>query len=84
MFIPDYASIVNPMIELLKKDTSFEWTPKVQDSFNNIKASIICSLVLISPNLEQDFIMYYFSSEGTITAMLTQRNRQVMSSQYLS
>ena len=36
-FIDHYAEISRSLNDLTKKDTPFEWTPKCQDSFNELK-----------------------------------------------
>lgn len=72
-FILDYASIVKPITKLLRKNQDFEWTPKVQREFANIKVSIASSLIMVNPSFDNHFILYFFSSEDTITTMLTQK-----------
>jgi hypothetical protein len=61
IFIPDYASIVKPITKLLRKDQYFEWTPKVQKDFVNIKAIIVSYPILVSPNFDNNFILYLFA-----------------------
>jgi hypothetical protein len=73
-FVPDYATIVKPINLLLKKDQRFEWTQDIQNSFNNIKHAITTTPVLISPDFDRDFIIYSFSTEGTMASVLTQKN----------
>lgn len=73
-FILDYASTVKPITKFLRKDKDFKWTFEAQRAFTNIKATIISSLVLVSPNFDNIFIMYSFSSKDTITVMLTEKN----------
>lgn len=74
--ILDYASTVNPITELLRKDQDFEWTPEVQKEFANIKDAIVSSPILVSPNFDNHLILYSFSSEDTIEDMLTQKNKK--------
>jgi hypothetical protein len=73
-FVPDYATIVKPINVLLKKDKKFEWTQEIQRAFTKIKHAITSAPVLVSPNFDQDFIIYSFASEETIASILTQRN----------
>jgi len=75
-FIPDSASIVKPISKLLRNDQAFEWTSEVQREFSNIKVAIVSFPVLFSPNFDNHFILYFFSSEDTIAAMLTQKNQK--------
>ena len=75
-FILNYASIINPITKLLRKDQDFEWTLEAQRAFENIKVAIVSSLVLVSPDFDKHFILYSFSSKDTITTMLTQKNQK--------
>ena len=64
-FIPDYSSIIKPMTKLLRKDHDFQWTPKFQKEFSNIKVVIASSPVLVCPNFDNHFILYSFASKDT-------------------
>ncbi|XP_059058843.1 uncharacterized protein K02A2.6-like [Achroia grisella] len=46
-FIPNLASITNPLNELLKKEKEFQWSSKCETSFNKIKQEILSERVLI-------------------------------------
>lgn len=50
ILIQNYASIIKPITKLLRIDQDFEWTPKVQRVFVNIKDSIVSLHILVSPN----------------------------------
>ena len=39
-FIPNYATITEPMRELMKKDTEWQWGKPQQDAFNLLKQSL--------------------------------------------
>jgi hypothetical protein len=73
-FVPDYASIANPINLLLKKEQRFECTVDTQEDFNNIKGEITTNPVLISPYFQRDFIIYSFATETAIASVLTQKN----------
>jgi hypothetical protein len=69
--------IVKPINKLLKKNTKFEWTSDIQKDFIEIKNAITINLVLISLDFEKGFILYSFTSEETISSILTQKNDKV-------
>jgi hypothetical protein len=66
-FVPDYASIVNSINLLLKKEKNFEWKTYTQEDFNNIKREITTNLVLISPYFQMDFIIYSIFKDSYAT-----------------
>ena len=39
-FISDFAEIVKPLQEMIKKDTNFKWTKERKEAFDKIKESI--------------------------------------------
>ena len=36
-FIPEYSTVARPLLDLTKKDHSWNWTPACQESFNKLK-----------------------------------------------
>eukprot|EP00061_Rhincodon_typus_P010648 g35114.t1 len=40
-FVPNFSSMVAPLMDLLKKNTKFRWTEQCQEAFESLKA--ICS-----------------------------------------
>ena len=51
-FIKDYATLVSPLIDLLKKD-AFEWSLEAAKAFDNLKQVLITTPVLALPNFKQ-------------------------------
>ena len=72
-FIPDFAQIVNPLQQMVKKSVQFKWIDIVKGAFNNIKAAIAHTPSLRSPYFEKDFILYTFSFDNSLVAMLTHK-----------
>ena len=83
IFIPDYASIINPINKLLKKDKFFDWTPEAQRAFLDIKFSIVSSPTLVSPNFDKHFILYSFSSKDTLVVIFTKKIRREKNFEYI-
>ena len=59
---------------MIKKNAEFKWGQKQNESFIQIREEIKKDLALMSPDFDKYFILYYFSSEENIDAILTQRN----------
>ena len=73
-FIPNLATMVKPLTEMLKKGMVFAWTKEGRESFEEIKAAIASAPTLMNPNFEKDFILYTLGGESSISTVLTQTN----------
>lgn len=73
-FIPNLASMVKPLIDMLKKNLMFTWTKEGKVSFEEIKRSIASSPTLFDYNFDRDFILYSLRGESSISVVLTQLN----------
>src|SRR3954462_9234197 len=49
-FIENFSKVAQPLTELLKKDTKFQWTPKCEESFQELKRRLTSSAVLTPPD----------------------------------
>jgi hypothetical protein len=61
-FIEGFSKISKPMTELLAKGNTFEWTPRRETSFQELKKRLTMTLVLAMPNMEKPFSIYYDAS----------------------
>ena len=61
---------------MLRKDSNIKWTPAAKKSFEDIKKAISEAPVLVSPNFSKDFLIFSFTSEYTIAALLLQKNQE--------
>ena len=52
-FIFDFAEIVKPLQEMIKKDSNFKWTKERKEAFDKIKEAIAEAPTLRSPKLRQ-------------------------------
>ena len=71
--INSFFKIVHPTNDILKKGVKIEWRPKVNRSFEYIKVAIFIALVLVSPDYQLPFKVYYFSSENSCVGIFTQK-----------
>jgi hypothetical protein len=75
-FIPNFAEIVKLITDMLKKDSEVKWKSESKTSFQCIKKVISEALVLTSPDYTKEFLIFSFSSEHTIAAVLLQKNEE--------
>jgi hypothetical protein len=61
-FINGFSSIEKPLTELLKKDNKFVWTPKCEESFQDIKKKLTTAPVLTLPDIHQGFVIFFYAS----------------------
>jgi hypothetical protein len=47
------------MSSLLEKGREFKWDEKYQDSFNQLKLRLMSPPVLVMPDLQKGFYIYY-------------------------
>jgi hypothetical protein len=74
-FISDFAKIVKPLHEMIKKDSNFKWTKERKEAFEKIKEAIAEAPTLWSPNFDNEFVLYTFSYDHSIVVVLTQKNK---------
>jgi hypothetical protein len=73
-FISDFAEIVKPLQEMIKKDSNFKWSKERKEAFDKIKEAIVEAPTLQSPNFDSEFILYTFASDHSIVVVLTKKN----------
>ena len=76
-FIENFSNIVKLMTKLLKKDTKFKWTEDCEASFQELKKRLIIALVMILPDIHNDFQVYCEASRQGFGGVLMQDRRVV-------
>jgi hypothetical protein len=71
-FIKGFSKISMPMTELLAKGNTFEWTPRRETSFQELKKSLTTTLVLTMPNMEKPLSIYCDASGQGLGCVLMQ------------
>ena len=59
---------------MLKKGVGVKWNVEAKKSFESVKLALTQAPVLISPNFSKDFLIFSFSSENKVVAVLLQKN----------
>ena len=72
-FVLDFAQIVKPLQQMVKKNALFKWTEIEKSTFNKIKTIVAHAPSLKSPNFDKDFILYTFASDDSLAGVLTQK-----------
>jgi hypothetical protein len=71
-FIEGFSKISKPMTELLAKCKTFEWTPRHEASFQELKKRLTTPLVLTMPGVERPFSIYCDASRQGLGCVLMQ------------
>lgn len=77
-FIKDFSNIASPMCKLLKKDTKFGFDEKCLNDFEELKARLTTTPILITPNWSLPFELMCDSSCVAIGAVLGQRHNKIL------
>jgi hypothetical protein len=62
-FIEGFSKIAKPMTELLEKGKMFEWTPRRESSFQELKKRLTTTPILTMPHMERSFSIYCNASD---------------------
>jgi hypothetical protein len=74
--VPNFAEILKPITNMLKKDVVIKWSLEEKSSFQTIKQDLFESPVLANPEYTKDFFIFSFASEETVDVVLLQKNEQ--------
>ncbi|KAG5885433.1 hypothetical protein JTB14_016827 [Gonioctena quinquepunctata] len=76
-FIPNFSTVIQPLTELLKKNTKFVWTPRQEAALREVKEHLISAPMMACPNFDLPFIVQTDASGYGIGAVLTQNHPDV-------
>jgi hypothetical protein len=76
-FIEGFSKIVKPMISLLEKGREFKWDWKCQYSFNQLKLRLKSPPVLVMPDLQKGFDIYYDACGQGLGCVLMQEGHMI-------
>jgi hypothetical protein len=67
--VPNFAEILKPITNMLKKDDVIKWSPKEKSAFQRINQDLVEALILSSPDYAKGFFIFSFASEETIVVV---------------
>jgi len=73
-YVPQFATIVEPLNECMRKSVRFRWDEKQQSAFDKIKMCIVNAAALSFPNFDKEFILRTDSSDVGLGAVLAQED----------
>ena len=76
-FVVNFANLTRGFMRLLKKDTTFCWDERAQESLDALKRALASAPVISTPNYSRDFLLYVASSMETISMVLVQEDEKV-------
>jgi hypothetical protein len=71
-FIEGFSKISKPMTELVEKDKKFKWMPTYEASFHELKKRLTTAPVLVMPDMEKPFSIFYDVSGQGLGCVLMQ------------
>jgi hypothetical protein len=77
-FILDFSKIVKPITELLKNDVKFDWSPKCNEAFEQLKTLLATAPVLAQSDIEKPFDVYCDASGIGLGCVLMQEGRVIV------
>ena len=73
-FIPNFSDVSQPLRDLTKKDTAFQWSEKHNQAFNQIKNLLTSSTVMAYFDPRKDTELITDASPWGLSAILIQKN----------
>ena len=71
-FIPNFAELSIPLVNLTKKYARFSWDESCQKAFEEIKAQLTVVPLLAFPDVNKPYILFTDASDTCVGAILTQ------------
>jgi len=68
--VPNFAEILKPITNMLKKYVDIKWSLEEKSSFQTIKQALVKAPILDTPNYTKDFFIFSFASDETIVVVL--------------
>ncbi|RDX80344.1 Retrovirus-related Pol polyprotein from transposon 17.6, partial [Mucuna pruriens] len=71
-FISKASELATPVLDTLKKERNFTWTPKCEEAFLRLKAMLATSPILVRPEPGQPLYLYISVTKAAISSVLIQ------------
>ena len=76
-FMVNFANLTKGFMRLLKKDTTFCWDERAQESFDALKQALASTPVLSPPDYSHDFLIYVAASMETVGMVLVHEDEEL-------
>ena len=76
-FVQDFSKIAAPLTRLTRKNEKFEWTPKCEESFQELKKRLISAPVLTLPDETGNFVIFSDASHKGLGCVLMQHGKVI-------
>ncbi|KAI3732759.1 hypothetical protein L1987_63967 [Smallanthus sonchifolius] len=76
-FIQDFSKIASPLTKLTRKEEKYEWGPKQDEAFKELKEKLTQAPVLALPEGNEDLVVYSDASGQGLGCVLMQRGRVI-------
>ena len=73
----NFSNLTKGFMCLLKKDTTFCWDERAQESFDSLKRALASAPMLSPPDYSRDFFIYVATSMETIGMVLVQEDEEL-------
>ena len=74
IFVVNFSYLTRGFMRLLKKDTTFCWDERAQESFDALKRALASAPVISPPDYSRDFLLYVVASMEMIGMVLVQED----------
>ena len=72
--VPGFATLVEPLLVLTRKDVAWHWGPDQNEAFLNLKKALVSDAVMAHPQVDKPYILYTDACDYAIGAILTQED----------
>ena len=69
-FVPDYSKIAEPLQKLLRKGSTYNWTPACQEAFTEQRHRLVTPPILAYADFKLLFLLYTDASDFALGAVL--------------
>ena len=73
-FCRHFASVCEPLTNLLRKNSVFMWSKSCQRAFETIKSLLVSAPVLATPDFKKPFVLTVDASDVGVGAVLLQED----------
>ena len=68
--MPNFSEIVRCIVDMMKGNKAFKWSDDGNKAFKNVKGAIAKAPILFHPNYTEEFIIYCYALEHTMSIIL--------------